>query len=42
MVQENVKKIKNIVSAAEEMVGPEIPIFEATMKRIDTGSLVNA
>ena len=42
MVQENAKKIKNIVSAAEEMVGPEIPIIEATMKRVGTGSLVNA
>ena len=42
MVQENAKKIKNVVSAAEEMVGPEIPIIEATMKRVGTGSLVNA
>ena len=42
MVQENAKKIKKVVSAAEEMVGPEIPIIEATMKRVNTGSLVNA
>ena len=42
MVQENAKKIRNVVSAAEEMVGPEIPIIEATMKRVGTGSLVNA
>ena len=42
MIQENVKIIKNVVSAAEEMVGPEIPIIEATMKRVGTGSLVNA
>ena len=42
MIQENVKIIKNVVSAAEEMVGPEIPIIEATMKRIGSGSLVNA
>ena len=42
MVQENAKKIKKVVSAAEEMVGPEIPIIEAAMKRVDTGSLVNA
>ena len=42
MVQENAKKIKNVVSAAEEMVGPEIPIIEATMKRVGAGSLVNA
>ena len=42
MVQENAKKIKNVVSAAEEMVGPEIPIIEAAMKRVNTGSLVNA
>ena len=34
MVQENAKKIKKVVSAAEEMVGPEIPIIEATMKRV--------
>ena len=42
MVQENAKKIKKVVSAAEEMVGPEIPIIEATMKRVGTGSLLNA
>jgi len=34
MLEENTKKRKNAASAAEEMVSPEIPIIEATMKRI--------
>ena len=34
MLEENTKKRKNAASAAEEMVHPEIPIIEATMKRV--------
>jgi len=34
MLEENTKKRKNAASAAEEMVPPEIPIIEATMKRV--------
>ena len=34
MVQENAKKIKKVVSAAEEMVSPEIPVIEATRKHV--------
>jgi len=34
MIEENTKKRKNAASAAEEMVHPEIPIIEATMKRV--------
>jgi len=34
MLEENTKKRKNAASAAEEMVNPEIPIIEATMKRV--------
>jgi len=34
MLEENTKKRKNAASAAEEMVSPEIPIIEATMKRV--------
>ena len=34
MIEENTKKRNNASSAAEEMVHPEIPIIEATMKRV--------
>ena len=34
MLEENTKKRNNAASAAEEMVHPEIPIIEATMKRV--------
>ena len=34
MLEENTKKRKNAASAAEEMVSPEIPVIEATMKRV--------
>jgi len=34
MLEENTKKRKSAASAAEEMVNPEIPIIEATMKRV--------
>jgi len=34
MLEENTKNRKTAASAAEEMVSPEIPIIEATMKRV--------
>ena len=42
MIEENMKKRMNAVSSTEEKVEEEIPIIEATMKRIGTKSLVNA
>ena len=42
MIEENTKKRKNAVSSVEEKVKAEIPIIEATMKRVGTESLVNA
>ena len=42
MIEENTKKRKNAVSSVEEKVKVEIPIIEATMKRVGTESLVNA
>tara|TARA_B100001971_G_scaffold72241_1_gene66533 strand:+ start:415 stop:1512 length:1098 start_codon:yes stop_codon:yes gene_type:complete len=42
LMEENTKKRKNAASAADGMINPEIPIIEATMKRISTESLVNA
>jgi len=42
MIEENTKKRKKAVSAVEEMISQEIPIIEATMKRVGTESLVSA
>ena len=42
MVEDNTKKRKNAVSSVEEKVKEEIPIIEATMKRVGTESLVSA
>ena len=42
MIEENTKKRKNAVSSVEEKVKEEIPIIEATMKRVGTESLVSA
>jgi len=42
MIEENTKKRKNAVSSVEEKVKGEIPIIEATMKRIGSESLVKA
>ena len=42
MIEENTKKRKNAVSSVEEKVKVEIPIIEATMKRVGIESLVNA
>jgi len=42
MVEDNTKKRKNAVSSVEEKVKEEIPIIEATMKRVGSESLVSA
>jgi len=42
MIGENTKKRKNAVSSVEEKVKEEIPIIEATMKRVGSESLVSA
>ena len=42
MIEENTKKRKNTVSSVEEKVKEEIPIIEATMKRVGSESLVSA
>jgi len=42
MIEENTKKRMNAVSAVEEMIRQEIPIVEATMKRVGSESLVSA
>jgi len=42
MMEENTKKRKNAVSSVEEKVKEEIPIIEATMKRVGSESLVSA
>ena len=42
MIEENTKKRKNAVSSVEEKVKEEIPIIEATMKRVGSESLVSA
>ena len=42
MIQENTKKRLNAVSSIEEKIDEEIPVIEATLKRISGESLVNA
>ena len=42
MIEENTKKRLNAVSSIEEKIDEEIPIIEATLKRISGKSLVNA
>jgi len=42
MIAENTKKRLNAVSSVEEKIDEEIPIIEATLKRISGESLVNA
>ena len=41
MMEESTKSIKNAVSATEKMISPEIPIIEATLRRLDGKPLVN-
>ena len=42
MIEENTKKRNNAISSVEEKIDEEIPIIEATLKRISGKSLVNA
>ena len=42
MMEESTKSRKNAVSATEKMISPEIPIIEATLRRLDGKPLVNA
>ena len=42
MIAENTKKRLNAVSSIEEKIDEEVPIIEATLKRISGESLVNA
>ena len=42
MIEENTKKRLNAVSSIEEKIDEEIPIIEATLKRVSGKSLVNA
>ena len=41
MMEESTKSIKNAVSATEKMISPEVPIIEATLRRLDGKPLVN-
>ena len=42
MMEESTKSRKDAVSATEKMIGPEIPIIEATLRRLDGNPLVNS
>jgi len=42
MREERKKKRGDAVSAAEKMIGKEIPILEATMKQFDDKSVIKA
>ncbi len=42
MMEESTKSRKDAVSAAEKMISPEIPIIEATLRRLGGNPLVNA
>ena len=42
MMEESTKSRKDAVSATEKMISPEIPIIEATLRRLDGNPLVNA
>ena len=42
MMEESTKSRKDAVSATEKMIGPEIPILEATLRRLDGNPLVNS
>ena len=42
MMEESIKSRKDAVSATEKMIGPEVPIIEATLRRLDGNPLVNA
>ena len=42
MMEESTKSRKDAISATEKMIGPEIPIIEATLRRLDGNPLVNS
>ena len=42
MMEESTKSRKDAVSATEKMIGPEVPILEATLRRLDGNPLVNS
>ena len=42
MIDDSTKNRKNAVSAAEKMIGKEIPILEATMKQFGGESVIKA
>jgi len=42
MMEESTKSRKDAISATEKMIGPEIPILEATLRRLDGNPLVNS
>ena len=42
MIDDSTKARKNAVSAAEKIISPEIPIIEATLRRLGGNPLVNA
>ena len=42
MMEESTKSRKDALSATEKMIGPEVPILEATLRRLDGNPLVNS
>ena len=42
MMEESTKSRKDAISATEKMIGPEVPILEATLRRLDGNPLVNS
>ena len=42
MMEESTKSRKDAVSAAEKMISPEVPIIEATLRRLNGNPLVKA
>ena len=42
MMEESTKSRKDAISATEKMIGPEVPILEATLSRLDGNPLVNS
>ncbi len=42
MMEESTKSRKDAISATEKMISPEVPILEATLRRLDGNPLVNS
>ena len=42
MMEESTKSRKDAISATEKMIGPEVPILEATLRQLDGNPLVNS